>query len=66
MLTQIEIPENQLKAIKCVLAEESFHDYCKIVDSEDFYDEIDAPYLLEICNALQEFEYDDNEAIIIN
>lgn len=66
MPTQIEIPENQLKAIKCVLAEESFHDYCKIVDSEDFYDETDAPYLLEICNALQEFEYDDNEAIIIN
>jgi hypothetical protein len=63
---QIKIPENQLKAIRCVLAEQSFHDYCKIVDNEQFYDEEDAPYLQEICEALQEFEYDDNEAIIIN
>ena len=66
MLTQIEIPETQLKAIRCVLAEQSFHDYCKIVDSESFYDEENADYLKEICDALQEFENDDNQLIVIN
>lgn len=55
----------QIRA-KCVLASVSLFDYCKIVDSDDFYDEETAPYLKEMCDAIQEFEYDDNEALIIN
>ena len=36
-----------------------------MVDSEKLYDETEAPYLKEICDAIQEFENDDNEALII-
>ena len=39
--------------------------HCNMYISEDFYDEVKAPYLKEICNAIQEFENDDNEALII-
>lgn len=56
--------EIQTKA-RCQLASVSLFDYCKIVDSEDFYDEKIAPYLKEICDAIQEFENDDNEALIV-
>lgn len=59
------VPETQQKNIKIALAGLTFFDYCKIVDSEDFYNEEYAPYLKEICDALQEFETDDNDAIII-
>ncbi len=59
------LTENQINKIKMVLASKSLFDYCKIVDSEDFYDEEKAPYLKEICDAIQEFENDDNEALII-
>ena len=55
----------EMKA-KCVLASLSLFDYCKIVDSDVFYDEEKAPYLKEMCDAIQEFENDDNEALIIN
>lgn len=54
------------KKVKCVLASQSLFDYCKIVDSDKFYDEDTAPYLKEMCDAIQEFENDDNEALIIN
>ena len=56
--------EIQTKA-RCQLASVSLFDYCKIVDSEEFYDEKIAPYLKEICDAIQEFENDDNEALIV-
>ncbi len=59
------IPESQQRDIKIALAGLTFFDYCKIVDDGDFYNEENAPYLKEICDALQEFENDDNEAIII-
>ena len=49
-----------------VLASRNLFDYCSIRDSDTFYNEENAPYLKEICDAIQEFEYDDNEAIIIN
>ena len=54
------------KRAKCQLASVSLFDYCKIRDSETFYNEEDAPYLKEICDAIEEFEYDDNELLIIN
>lgn len=59
------LTENQINKIKMVLASKSLFDYCKIVDSEEFYNEEKAPYLKEICDAIQEFENDDNEALII-
>ena len=54
------------KEASCVLASLSLFDYCKIRDSATFYDEEQAPYLKEICDAIQEFENDDNELLIIN
>lgn len=65
MLMPILTKEIQNKA-KCQLASISLFDYCKIVDSEEFYNEIIASYLKEICDGIQEFENDDNEALIIN
>lgn len=65
MLTPTLTETTQLKA-KCQLASISLFDYCKIVDSSDFYDEEEAHYLKEMCDAIQEFENDDNEALIIN
>lgn len=49
-----------------VVASKNLFEYCKYVDSEEFYDEQTAPYLKEICEGIQEFENDDNEALIIN
>lgn len=60
------LTENQINKLKMVLASKSLFDYCKIVDSDTFYDEEQAPYLKEICDGIQEFENDDNEALIIN
>ena len=57
---------NQMNKIKSVLASKDLFEYCKIVDSSKFYDEEKAPYLKEICDAIQEFEYDDNEALLIH
>ena len=48
-----------------VLASKDLFSYCQIVDDEKFYDEEQAPYLKEICDGIQEFENDDNEALII-
>ena len=59
------LTEKQINKLKMVLASKDLFSYCHIVDSEDFYDEVKAPYLKEICNAIQEFENDDNEALII-
>ena len=56
--------ETQNRA-KCQLASISLFDYCKIVDDEKFYNEKEAPYLKEICDAIQEFENDDYEVLII-
>lgn len=55
-----------IEKAKCQLASISLFDYCKIVDSDEFYNEETAPYLKEMCDAIQEFENDDNEALIIN
>lgn len=60
------LTENQINKLKMVLASKNLFEYCKIVDSPDFYDEEKAPYLKEMCDAIQEFENDDNEALIIN
>ena len=56
--------ENQIlqRELKCVAAYKSLYAYCYI-DAPDFYNE---EYLKEICDAIQEFEYDDNELLIIN
>ena len=49
--------------IKCELARRNLYDYC-ITKSEKFYK--DKVYLKEVCDAIQEFENDDNELLIIN
>lgn len=54
------------KRAKCQLASISLFDYCKIRDSEEFYNEENAPYLEEVCNAIEEFEFDNNELLIVN
>lgn len=59
------LSDNQINKLKMVLASKDLFSYCQIVDSEEFYDENKAPYLKEICDAIQEFENDDNEALII-
>ena len=50
------------RELKCVAAYKSLYAYCYI-NAPDFYD---AEYLKEICDAIQEFENDDNEFLIIN
>lgn len=60
------LTDNQLNKLKMVLASKDLFSYCQIVDSKEFYDEETAPYLKEICDGIQEFENDDNEALIIN
>lgn len=62
----MQISEQTQKRAKQVLASVSLFDYCKIVDSDEFYDEQIAPYLKEICDTIQEFENDDNELLVIN
>lgn len=57
--------QNQINKLKMVLASKDLFSYCQIVDSEEFYNEETAPYLKEICDAIQEFENDDNEALIV-
>ena len=59
------LTENQINKLKMVLASKDLFSYCQIVDSEEFYDEENAPYLKEICDGIQEFENDDNELLII-
>lgn len=59
------LTKNQVNKLKMVLASKDLFSYCQIVDSEDFYNEETAPYLKEICDAIQEFENDDNEALIV-
>ena len=60
------LTDNQINKLKMVLASKDLFSYCQIVDDEKFYDEEQAPYLKEICDAIQKFENDDNEALIIN
>lgn len=62
----MQASEATIQRARCELASISLFDYCKIVDSDTFYDEFEAPYLKEMCDAIQEFENDDNEALIIN
>ena len=59
------LTENQINKLKMVLASKDLFSYCQIVDDEKFYDEEQAPYLKEVCDGIQEFENDDNEALII-
>jgi len=61
----IQLSEQQIEKVKQVLASKDLFEYCRIVDSKEFYDEHKAPYLKEVCDAIQEFENDDNEALII-
>ena len=61
-----QLTENQINKLKMVLASKDLFSYCQIVDSDTFYDEETAPYLKEICDAIQEFENDDNEALLIH
>ena len=65
-LTIESLTQTQQNKILSVAASRNLFQYCQIVDSQDFYDEEIAPYLKEICDAIQEFENDDNEALIIN
>lgn len=62
----MQINQATEKRAKCELASISLFDYCKIRDSKEFYNEENAPYLEEICNAIEEFENDDNELLIVN
>lgn len=48
----------------CKLAKRDLWHYCETM-APDFYND-DAPYLLEICEAIQAFENDDNELLVIN
>ena len=59
------LTEKQINKLKMVLASKDLFSYCQIVDSEEFYNEEIAPYLKEICDGIQEFENDDNEALMI-
>jgi len=59
------LTKNQINKLKMVLASKDLFSYCQIVDSDEFYNEETAPYLKEICDGIQEFENDDNEALII-
>lgn len=59
------LTDKKIKKLKTVLSSIDLFAYCKYVDSAEFYDEVSAPYLKEICDAIQEFENDDNEALII-
>ena len=59
------LTDNQINKLKMVLASKDLFSYCQIVDDEKFYDEEQAPYLKEVCDGIQEFENDDNEALII-
>ena len=61
----IKLNESRLNKIKTVLSSKDLFEYCRYVDSEDFYNEVKAPYLKEICDGIPEFENDDNEALII-
>lgn len=61
----IQLSEQQIEKVKQVLASKDLFEYCRYVDSKEFYDEHKAPYLKEVCDAIQEFENDDNEALII-
>jgi len=61
-----ELREQAKRYMKIELAKRNLFDYCKYVDSEEFYNEETAFYLYEVCEAIQEFENDDNEALIIN
>ena len=61
----IELTKKQINKLKMVVASKDLFEYCKYVDSEEFYNEETAPYLKEICDGIQEFENDDNEALII-
>lgn len=55
----------QQNKILSVAASKNLFMYCQVVDNQDFYDDRTAPYLKEVCDAIQEFEHDDNEALII-
>ena len=59
------LTEKQINKLKMVLASKDLFGYCQVVDSDEFYDSEKAPYLKEVCDAIQEFENDDNEALII-
>lgn len=59
------LTDNQIDKLKMVLASKDLFGYCQIVDDATFYDEEQAPYLKEVCDAIQEFENDDNEALIV-
>ena len=61
----INLSEKQINKLKTVVSSKDLFEYCKYVDSEEFYNEETAPYLKEICDSIQEFENDDNEALII-
>lgn len=50
------------KRAKIMLARKSFWGYCMAI-APDFYDK---NYLKQICDAIQEFIFDDNELLIIN
>ena len=49
---------------KCELARRKFFEYCKL-KSPDFYKD-DRPYIIKLCNELQEFYEGDDEVLIIN
>lgn len=61
----IQLTETRINKLKTVVSSKDLFEYCKYVDSEEFYNEEDASYLKEICDGIQEFENDDTEALLI-
>lgn len=59
------LTETQQNKILSVAASVNLFQYCQVIDSEEFYNEETAPYLKEICDGIQEFENDDNEALFV-
>jgi len=59
-----EIDEKTLLDRRYIAASLSLWEYCKL-KAPDFYTD-DVLYLREMCQALQEFEYDDNELLVLN
>jgi len=60
----LQIDDVATQNTKCEASRRRLWHYCKI-KSPDFYDN-NAEYLKEICYAIQEFENDDNELLVIN
>ena len=58
--------EQTIEQLKIEVARRNLFYYCMYVDDKNFYNENTATYLKEVCDAIQEFENDDNEVLFIH